>query len=184
MRIISGTAKGRRLKSPRQAVRPTQDRVKAGMFDSLGDRVVGAQVLDLFAGSGGLGLEALSRGAAEVVFVEVDRSASTAIRENLRSLGFDGRAQVWRERWATAVRKLAARGDTFDLVICDAPYDTKATLDVLTVLDTASILAERGIVVTECSKREVLPKRVGALLNTRRKAFGDTQLAFWKRTED
>ena len=183
MRIISGTAKGRRLKRPKQSVRPTEARAKGALFDILGDYVVGARVLDLFAGSGGLGLEALSRGAAKVIFVDVDWSASNIIRENLRMLGFQDRAQVWQERCASSVRKLEGDGQTFDLIFCDPPYNSNAVIDVLGTLSSTNILAEHGIVATECSKREALPEKIGTLLNIRRKEYGDTQLAFWKHDE-
>jgi 16S rRNA (guanine(966)-N(2))-methyltransferase RsmD len=179
MRIIAGTAGGRRLKAPRKYVRPTEDRVKGALFDILGDHVVGACVLDIFAGSGGLGLEALSRGAARAIFVDIDRSASDVIRENLRTLGFEDRAQVWKEGYVSAIRKLDADRQIFDLIFADPPYDRNMTVDVLSLLSSTAILAQHSIIATECSKRENLPGKMGPLFNIRERAYGDTRLAFW-----
>src|SRR5437879_12504438 len=94
MRVIAGRAGGVRLVSPKNGVRPTMDRVKAAIFSSLGEKVIGARVLDLFAGAGGLGIEAMSRGAASAVFVESNRNAARAIERNLVISGVDGRVRV------------------------------------------------------------------------------------------
>jgi len=133
-RIIAGEAGGRRLAvPPGEAVRPTSDRVKESVFSALGPgRLVGARVLDLYAGSGALGLEALSRGAAEAVLVDRDKAAAAAIRANIDTLGFDGRAVL---RQIPVASLLAGRtpGEPFDLALLDPPYETAAA-DVEEVL--------------------------------------------------
>jgi 16S rRNA (guanine(966)-N(2))-methyltransferase RsmD len=124
-RIIAGEAGGRRLAvPPGEAIRPTSDRVKESVFSALGpSRLVGARVLDLYAGSGALGLEAISRGAAEALLVDVDAAAARTIRANIETLGFEGRAAVRQAPVATLLA--AARpGDAFDLALLDPPYDT------------------------------------------------------------
>ena len=124
-RIIAGEAGGRRLEvPPGESVRPTSDRVKESLFSALGaGRLVGARVLDLFAGSGALGLEALSRGAAETLFVDRDQAAARAIRANIETLGFDSRS-AFRQAPVAAVLAGGRPGDPFDLALLDPPYDT------------------------------------------------------------
>ena len=184
MHVVSGIAKGRRLKRPGVHVRPTAQRVKAALFDVLGDHVVGARVLDLFAGSGALGLEALSRGAKEAVFVDINPVAVQTIRQNLQSLGLEQKAQVWQDDWASALRRLAATRRAFDLVFSDPPYEPQITTDVLSELDSAAILSEHGVLVTECPKREALPEKTGSFVSIRVKSYGDTQLGFWRSTHN
>ena len=123
MRVVAGTFKGRRLVAPRGTrTRPTADRVREALFSMLGD-VGGARVLDLYAGSGALGIEALSRGADSAVFVESDARAIAAIERNLASIGVE--ATVWRR---DVLRFLARADGPFDLVFCDPPYDSASRL--------------------------------------------------------
>ena len=126
-RIIAGEAGGRRLAVPAgESVRPTSDRVKESVFSALGlGRLVGARVLDLYAGSGALGLEALSRGAREALLVDRDQAAAQAIRSNIETLGFEDRAVLRQSSVATVVGG-ARPGDPFDLALLDPPYDTPA----------------------------------------------------------
>lgn len=124
MRVIAGSARGRRLQSPRGTrTRPTTDRVRESVFAALGSRVSleGATVLDLFAGSGALGIEALSRGAASAVFVDEDAGAVAAVRQNLAATGLAARAEVVRQRAGTWLDSPAG-GVTFDVAFCDPPY--------------------------------------------------------------
>jgi 16S rRNA (guanine966-N2)-methyltransferase len=123
VRVIAGTAKGRRLGPVPPGVRPVSDRVREGLFSSLGEVVDGANVLDLFAGSGALGIEALSRGAARATFVERDRSAAAAIGANLRTTGFADRATVVRDDALRFVMRDGDRGARWDLVLADPPYE-------------------------------------------------------------
>src|SRR2546426_11370279 len=123
MRLSGGTARGKRLRARGSGgVRPTATRVATALFNSLGPRVADARVLDLFAGTGRLGMEALSRGAREAVFVERDPRNAAAIKENLETAGLGPRAQVRRANALTAVGTLASEGRTFDLIILDPPY--------------------------------------------------------------
>lgn len=123
MRVIAGEAKGTRLLSPPKGVRPIADRAKEGLFSSLGDRVEGARVLDLYAGSGAIGIEALSRGAAEAVFVEASAPAARVIGENLERARLSAAGRVIRTRAQAFSRRGSDDIDPFDLLFLDPPYD-------------------------------------------------------------
>jgi len=169
LRIVAGEFKGRRLQAPRGArTRPTADRVREALFSMLGD-VDGERVLDLFAGSGALGIEALSRGAAEAVFVERDARAAAAIRRNLESLGVE--ARVARQ---DVLGFLGREQGPFDLVFCDPPYDSASRLSGTLAERLPALVVEDARIVTESDKRHplVLPFR---LLVER--AYGDTRIA-------
>ena len=158
MRIITGTARGARLKAPKGLdTRPTADRVKESLFSILGERVRGARVLDLFAGTGSLGLEALSRGAASAVFV--DRATVSVIRENAVHTHLLASAQFLRQDVLTALPRLAAAGEKFDLVFCDPPYETGLWQRVLLALDRFPLLSPEALVVVErgAAKKELPP---------------------------
>ncbi|MBM3680705.1 MAG: 16S rRNA (guanine(966)-N(2))-methyltransferase RsmD [Actinobacteria bacterium] len=149
MRIVAGRHRSRRLAVPvGPDVRPTSDRAREAVFASLGD-VTGARVLDLFAGSGALGLEALSRGAASCVFVERDRTALAAIRANVAALGEEAAAAVRRGSATTALRALAEAGAAFDLVLLDPPYGDFPRLWPWLSEAVPAVLAPDGRVVVE-----------------------------------
>src|SRR5919106_1575540 len=132
VRVISGSAKGRRLATLRTwALRPTPDRVRQALFNILGAGIVGARVLDLFAGSGAIGLEALSRGAYSAVFVEAHEAACRVIEKNLRLCGLQAPATVWRRDVLEALPALKGGGESFDLIFLDPPYQTTLVDDAL-----------------------------------------------------
>ncbi len=142
MRVVAGELRGWRIEAPPGTdTRPTTDKVREAVFNALGslDVVRDAVVLDLFAGSGAMGIEALSRGAAEVVFVERDRSALRTLRDNLRALGLDDRARVVQGDALSRARDLSA-----DLVLADPPYDFDAWTDLMVRLDAPVLVAEAG----------------------------------------
>ena len=179
MRVIAGTARGRQLVAPRgTATRPIADRVKETLFAILGDRVLDASVLDLYAGSGAVGIEALSRGAASCDFVEHDRRAVTAIRENLERAGVADRGSVH----ATEVQRyLGGPGDDrFDLVILDPPYSERAILAPLEQL--VGRLAAGGVMVVKHHWRTPIPEPPG-LSRWRERRFGETALTFLAATD-
>ncbi len=126
MRIVAGSAKGTRLAPVPRGVRPLSDRAREGLFASLGERVAGARVLDLYAGTGALGIEALSRGAREAVFVERSRAAVRAIRDNLARTGMAGRGTVVTAEVRAFLARPGRPGAPFDLVLADPPYDLPA----------------------------------------------------------
>ncbi len=183
-RIIAGEAGGRRLAVPAgEAVRPTSDRVKEALFSALGaGRLVGARVLDLYAGSGALGLEALSRGAAEALFVDRDHAAVQAIRTNIETLGFDGRA-VLRQASAAKVLGGPRPGDAFDLVLLDPPYDTPGAdvEHVLRLLVEGEWVTIGATVVVERSAGSAPLGWPADWGSTWERCYGDTLVLFAQR---
>lgn len=173
MRVIGGTLRGRPLRAPRgDRTRPTADRVRESVFDLLGPLAPGARVLDLFAGSGALGIEALSRGASHATFVEKRRDALRTLRANLDSLGLSGRSEVLP---GDVMRSSIWSAEPFDLVLADPPY-TAAADDV--VRRVGPILAPGGVFVLECSSRTSVPtSETLAVWKSRR--YGETQITLY-----
>jgi 16S rRNA (guanine966-N2)-methyltransferase len=177
MRVIAGSAGGIRLAVPKRGVRPTMDRVKAAIFSSLGDVVIGARVLDLFAGSGGLGIEALSRGASSAVFVENDRQSAEAIDANLAKTKLKGRV---RHQHVFDFLRHASGAEKFQIIFADPPYErTEAgesfTEKLLTNEALPQLLETNGIFVLEKRPDEVLPE-MKLWHMVRRKRYGATEV--------
>jgi 16S rRNA (guanine966-N2)-methyltransferase len=172
MRVVAGAYKGRRLQAPKGTeTRPTSDRVREALFSILGD-VSGARVLDLYAGSGALGIEALSRGAGEVVFVETGRRAADAIRANLRAVG-DPDAMIWVGD-ALAYLRRADPEAPFDLVFADPPYSSATQVGEGLSELLPPVLTDNSLTVTESDKRAPLPLTL-PLVDER--VYGDTRIA-------
>jgi 16S rRNA (guanine966-N2)-methyltransferase len=176
LRIVAGELGGRRLVTP-DAVRPTTERVREALFSSLGDVVVDVSVLDLFAGSGAMGLEALSRGAAAAVLVDVDRSAAAACRANVEALGVGGQARVVERSVRDVVSGPPPAEAPFGLVCCDPPYDVPGAdvAEVIAALAEPGWLAPGARVVVErpAGDAGVVPWPGGWLVGWERK-YGDT----------
>jgi len=176
MRVIAGTARGIQLAAPRdRGTRPITDRVKETLFGILGERVLDARVLDLYAGSGAVGIEALSRGAARATFVEKGRAALTAIGENLRRAGVKESADVRAQDVARYLASAAAEEDRFDLVVLDPPYEQRAILPPLE--GVVALLAPSATVVVKHFWRTSVPVPDG-LRRWRDRRFGETTLTF------
>ena len=177
MRVVAGVAGGRRLRAPKgRGTRPTADRVKEALFSMLEsrDRCAAVTILDLFAGTGGLGIEALRRGAADAVFVEANAAAAKTLRANLEAAGFD--AEVLVMSAARAIRTLAERGRRFGGVFLDPPYDRAWVAETLERLDGAGLVSDDGWVVVEHGRDEAPPARVGRLVARDTRRYGDTRL--------
>jgi 16S rRNA (guanine(966)-N(2))-methyltransferase RsmD len=181
-RIIGGAGKGRRLKTAAgDATRPTGARVRQSLFDILAPRIPGCRFLDAFAGNGGVGLEALSRGAARVVLVDRSAAVVAAARENARALAqAGGDVQVFRQEATIALAALADEGRQFDVVYLDPPYASDL-YEPLIELSGARLVAAGGVVVAEHFHKRALPERIGALTRTRLKRVGDHCLSFYSR---
>ena len=182
-RIIAGAGKGRRLKTAAgDSTRPTGARVRQSLFDILAPLIPGCRFLDAFAGSGGVGLEALSRGAAKVVLVDKAASAVEAAKENARMLASTGgEVQVFRQDARTAMGALGDQGMQFDVVYLDPPYASDLYEPLLALLGEGPLLAEGGVVVAEHFHKRALPETIGALTRTREKRVGDHILSFYRR---
>ena len=184
MRIIGGAVGGRRIRAPHgSGTRPTSDKVRGALFNILGPPDENVRVLDLFAGAGALGLEALSRGAAKTVFVERDSHALGALRRNIRELGFEERATVMGTEVGTALRRLAASHSQFAWVFLDPPYKQEVEA-VLGELGSSELLAPCAVVVVEHDRRHRPPGSVcgsvGGLFLTDRRDYGDTEVSFYR----
>ena len=180
MRVIAGSLKGRRLAAPTwPGVRPTSDKLRETLFNILMAQIPGARVLDGYAGTGALGIEALSRGASHVTFVERDRRAQALIAENLRRCAISEGYAIIRaafERAVTAVQADPAF-TPFDVVLLDPPYDQQPT-QILSA--AAPTLAPGGVVVYEHARRQAAPDAVDSLVRMRAVPSGDSQLSFYR----
>jgi len=179
MRVIAGRFKGRRLKTPDwPGLRPTSDKLRETLFNILAPRVVGARVLDGYAGTGAIGIEALSRGAAHVTFIEKNRRAAALIEENLKACGVEGGYTIQCAEVAAALDAVPA-ADAFDLILLDPPYDLET---VSAALDAAARrLAGTGLVVLERATRRE-PGEPASLRRTRDVKSGDSTLTFYSRS--
>lgn len=180
MRIVAGRWRGRRIVAPPgRAVRPTADRVREAVFSILGERVRGASVLDLFAGTGALGFEALSRGAARAVFVESDGRALDALRRNAASLGA-GEARLVAMDFRAALQRLRAVGERFDVIFLDPPYGKGLAADAAGRIARAGLAAPGALVVVEeaaCAPRGGFPADWAAAAERR---YGDTAVTLFQ----
>jgi 16S rRNA (guanine966-N2)-methyltransferase len=150
MRIITGTAKGLKLKAPQGLdTRPTTDRVKESVFNILGDIVIDARVLDLFAGTGNLGLEALSRGATHAVFIDHGSESIEIIKENAHHTHLEEHAEIYKNDVLRALDKFVQTKRSFDLLFCDPPYKKDFVQAILEKLDKNPIMSQGGVIVIE-----------------------------------
>lgn len=178
MRVIAGVAKGHPLRAPKgQGTRPTSDRVREALFNVLAPRVPEARVLDGFAGTGALGIEALSRGAASAVFVEQDGGVAQVIRDNLRRTGLESQAKVLVQD-VSRTGSLAPLGP-FDLLFLDPPYDRGWVQRMLDAVGAAKLLALDGLLMIEHSRREPAPEQAGELERRRQLTYGDTVISIF-----
>ena len=178
MRVITGTARGRRLETlPGEETRPTAERVKEGLFSAIQFDIEGRRAVDLFAGSGQLGIEALSRGASEVVFVDKSAAALKLIRENLELCGLSDRARV---RNGDSLAYLRS-GEKFDLVFLDPPYDTGLLEQALQDIAGFDICREHGIIMAESPADAVLPPLAAPYRLYREYRYGRIKLTVYHR---
>jgi 16S rRNA (guanine966-N2)-methyltransferase len=185
MRVLAGALKGQRLVAPRgSATRPTADRVRIACLDTLTPYLVRGPFLDLFAGAGGVGIEALSRGAPSAVFVESDASALRALRDNVARLHLGDRARLMREDAARAVLALAQRGERFAVVFLDPPYASARAADVLAAVASGAVLATGAVVALQHSTKLLPPAGPGVLSLWKSRRFGETTLTFFRARVD
>jgi len=189
MRVITGSAKGKPLKTVKgRDIRPTADRVKESLFNVIGGRVVDSHFLDLFAGSGNVGIEALSRGAASCTFVELMTSHLKVVEENLANTRLSDRAELLRRDARAAIADLGARQRRFDLIFIDPPYSQELVPAALELIARHGLLAEGGWVITETYWKDPLPDQVllteqaGGLTKFRELVFGETVVSIYRET--
>ena len=178
MRIISGDARGRTLVAPAgQKTRPTQDYVRESLFNILQFQVSGARVLDLFAGTGALALESISRGAAGAVLVDSDRAACEAIRKNIRSVQCGETCRLIQRDYRQAIEEMAETGECFDLVFLDPPYRMTETGEICRTLASRGLLQNGALILVE--HRKGCPPQAGDLFCAEQiRKYGDTEITF------
>jgi 16S rRNA (guanine(966)-N(2))-methyltransferase RsmD len=180
MRVVAGSLKSRRLKTPSwEGLRPTSDKLRETLFNILAPRIAGARVLDGFAGTGALGIEAISRGAREVTFIENDARAQALVAENLAACGIECGYTVIRAAVAPALERERANPAfvPFDVVLLDPPYDV-APVEALAGAET--VLAPDGVLVLEHAKKQHAPDIAGRLVRQREVRSGDSALTFYR----
>lgn len=182
MRVIAGKFKSRRLRTLRgMALRPTSDRLRETLFDILGDSVQDSVFVDLFAGTGAIGIEAVSRGASQVIFVEKHAPAVKLIRENLKSLGIAGEVEILPIDALHALDKLASQHVRTHFVFLDPPYAQAQEYErVLEFIGSAEMLSAGGLIIAEHAKKLELPLFAEALERTRVVVQGDSALSFYR----
>ncbi|UCD55278.1 MAG: 16S rRNA (guanine(966)-N(2))-methyltransferase RsmD [Candidatus Omnitrophota bacterium] len=202
MRIIGGKYRGRILKMPKGVkIRPTQDKVREAVFNIIKAGVPEARVLDLYAGSGAFGIEALSRGAYSSIFVDNNIKCIRAIKSNLLALGDSARLEGDRPKFEGGTGLSSARGASllvrldgvrsisrfkrenkkFDIIFLDPPYHEGLARNCLIKIDACDILSQRGFAICEHFKKDIMPERIGNLLLFKNKRYGDTVLSFYRR---
>ncbi|ANE47500.1 DNA methyltransferase [Paenibacillus swuensis] len=185
MRVISGTAKGRSLKAvPGQGTRPTTDKVKEAIFSMIGPYFDGGMVLDLFAGTGGLGIEALSRGMDQGIFIDIEKKSLDVIQDNLKSTRLDAKAETYRNDATRALKALAKRGLTFDLVFLDPPYRMKHVEELVSYMEENALLAEAAVIVVEHDAKHHYPEQMGGAQQHRRVEYGEIAVTVYRFTRN
>ena len=181
MRIISGSAKGRRLTAlAGDATRPTTDRVKESIFNLLMPYVRGARVLDLFAGSGALGIEALSLGAVQAIFVDKSYQAIRVINKNLSVSGLADQALTYRLSWKHAIKQFQAENQLFDLIFLDPPYDFDNYVEIIETIALNGLLADDAVVLVEHDYKLSLPSDIGMLSLIKDNRYGDIGISIYQ----
>jgi len=186
MRVISGTAKGVRLQSvPGTSTRPTLDRVKEALFNILQTRVRGSDFLDLFAGNGGIGIEALSRGARSAVFVDHSPACTKVIRTNLKIAHLEqAETVVLTMPVAPAIKRLERAGRQFDIIFLDPPYGRRMVEQTFALLESTSLIRTGGLVVAEYGAKEEIDLSASKFECMRQEKYGDTVLGFFSLRKD
>ena len=179
MRVISGSVRGKRLREPANYdIRPTTDKVKESIFNIIQFDIEGRRVLDLFAGTGQLGIECLSRGAAEVTFVDQSREAIAIVRENLKSCGFEARA-VQEDSIS-----FLSRGGKFDIILLDPPYATNLLDKALQIINSVDILTEGGIIMCETGREKPMPDMNMPYFKRKEYNYGKVKLTTYSKEKE
>jgi 16S rRNA (guanine966-N2)-methyltransferase len=182
MRVIAGEARGLQLKAvPGKTTRPTTDKVKEAMFNIIGPYFDGGKALDLYAGSGALGIEALSRGMESCIFVDQNKQAIATIHANLSHTGYTDKAEVYRNDSLRALKAVGKRDVAFELILLDPPYAKQQIATIFGLIDDYHLLAPAGVTVCETALHIQLPDTAGPLIKEREECYGDTKLTVYKK---
>ncbi|MDP4092677.1 MAG: 16S rRNA (guanine(966)-N(2))-methyltransferase RsmD [Bacillota bacterium] len=181
LRVISGSARGHKLKTPKGlSTRPTTDRVKESVFNIISAYIEDADILDLFSGTGSLGIEALSRGAHRGVFVDESRECYGIIKDNLIHTKLNDNAEVFTNDCVSAVKLLGERKMQFNIIFMDPPYSKNLVEVALNSIEKNDIIKFSGLIVAEHRSTDIVPESAGKLVLVRRKEYGETAVSFYK----
>lgn len=181
MRVVSGKWKGRQLKAvPGMNTRPTTDKVKEAVFNIIGPYFDGGIALDLFGGSGSLGIEALSRGVEKVIFVDKDGKAIQTIKQNVESFDLDDQVEIYRNDAVRALNALKKREIKFDLILLDPPYKNHHLKELIHKISEYELLSPTGLIMAEHSNDVKLPEHMGEFIRTRQEDYGLTVISVYR----
>ncbi len=185
MRITAGKAKGRKLKvaahTPRSPVRPTAAKVREAIFNIIGEAIHGSVFLDLYAGTGAVGMEALSRGAKKAIFVETNPIRCNLIKKVARNIGFQNQVSVYKMAAFNYIKKAIEENKVFDFIFIDPPYQSDDIMKILPLLGKTPLLQSGGMIIIEHFAKRTLPEQVGSLTVKKRYRYGDTAITTYKR---
>jgi 16S rRNA (guanine(966)-N(2))-methyltransferase RsmD len=185
VRVISGELRGRNLEQlVGMDIRPTSDRVKESLFNILGTKLMDCTFLDLFAGTGGIGIEAYSRGAARIVFIDESANSIKVLRSNLDKLHISEKVEVYNTDYLAAINKLAYDNIKFDIIFIDPPYLKGYEQNALVQISECKVLSDDGIIIVEHDLTDKMPESAGNFILTRQKKYGKTMLSFYVSKED
>jgi 16S rRNA (guanine966-N2)-methyltransferase len=185
VRVIAGTAKGRLLKAvPGTGTRPTTDKVKEAIFSMIGPYFDGGVGLDLFAGTGGLGIEAISRGMNRVIFIDMEQTSIQVIEANLKTIGFKEQAEVYRNEANRALKVLAKRGLKFDLIFLDPPYQMKQADEILLQMQKMDMIQDQAIALVEHEASHAYADEIGRLYVRKRAVYGETAISIYHYSDE
>ena len=184
MRVISGKVRGLKLDTPKNDdVRPTTDRVKESLFNIINPYVIDSNVLDLFAGTGSLGIECLSRGALSATFVDVSKDSINIVKSNVKKARVENESTILNLDFKTAIDRLNVQNKKFDIIFMDPPYYKNMFIDALSNIDKSDLLSEDGIIVVEHDTKDKFIDKIGRLEKSKEKKYGNTTLTFYKLEE-
>ncbi|WP_456279460.1 16S rRNA (guanine(966)-N(2))-methyltransferase RsmD [Bacillus sp. AK128] len=185
MRVVSGTCKGHPLKAVSgQSTRPTTDKVKESIFNIIGPYFDGGLGLDLFGGSGGLGIEALSRGVEKVIFVDIDQKAIQTIKQNVEACRLKEKVEIYRNEAEKALKALIKRELSFDIIFLDPPYHKQKLEALISIIDSNSLINPGGKIVVEHTTEVEMPEKIGKLNLIRFEKYGITAISIYELSED
>ncbi|TCO78992.1 16S rRNA (guanine(966)-N(2))-methyltransferase RsmD [Marinisporobacter balticus] len=180
MRVIAGLVKGMKLKSPKGLeTRPTTDRVKESIFSMINPYIIDSIILDLFAGTGGLGIEALSRGAQKVYFIDSNKNSIEVIKENVKQAGFEQESIILFREVQKAIKECSLSENKVDVIFMDPPYLKGFIVPCIHAINTEEILNEEGIIVVEHDLKDLLPDQIGRFIKVKEKKYGNTRITIY-----
>lgn len=180
MRVISGKARGKKLKTPENDnIRPTLDRVKENLYNMIGFSIRNAVMLDLFSGTGAIGIEALSRGAEKVYFVDKDKKSYELTKYNVKSAKLEENAVILNQDAESALTQFENKGLKFDIIFLDPPYNKGIVQKILQQLEKYNIMQSEGVVIVETDREEETPERFGKFFKQKEKNYSSTKITFY-----